>query len=488
MPHNFPHFPDASTRNCVRALLRRADYGEAAIAALFGVATLAEAQSVAGLALPRLPSPPSALAVLVQLFLNDITIAGDTACAALGDAEVAALEASRLVQAVDGGLRPTFRLTPVDGLLIASDRHALHADGCADFVVGPAPVSRTFADLLVRGPVARSLDLGCGSGLLGLQAAAWSQEVVAADINPRAIAFVEFNAELNDLPQVCGAVGDLFAPVGGQRFDRIVCNPPFVISPSAEFVYRDGGTAICRRIIDHAPEHLNPGGYLQMLCNWPEPANGDWRGAIAEWFGDRRCDVWVLRLQHLPAALYASVWLSQEFHGRAIPGDVYAQWMLHLEGLGAGRVGSGLVVMRPAAGRRPWLEMRDAPPSRGPAGASIARVFAARDCLARLEADAAVLDLPLRPIAGLQQRATRQHGNDGWGKVSSELRAGDGFTFGARVDPVLAELVTRLDGRRSLRQLTQDWAEENGLTAVSFLPHLPAAVRQLLLLGLLEPV
>jgi methylase of polypeptide subunit release factors len=30
-----------------------------------------------------------------------------------------------------------------------------------------------------------------------------------------------------------------FAPVAGERFDLVVANPPFVISPDSSFVFRD---------------------------------------------------------------------------------------------------------------------------------------------------------------------------------------------------------------------------------------------------------
>ena len=51
--------------------------------------------------------------------------------------------------------------------------------------------------------------------------------------------------------------GDLFEPVEGCDFDLIVCNPPYVISPESDIIYRDSGVpgdafceALVRRLID----------------------------------------------------------------------------------------------------------------------------------------------------------------------------------------------------------------------------------------------
>lgn len=504
VPTSPPCFPDAATRARVGTVFSGAQFGEPAIAALCGVATLADARSVAALVLARSPAGRSSLGVLVRLFLLDQAVDAADATRALGLDAIEALQASAILHGDQRSLLASVRLTPVGHLLIASDRTDRHTGDFPDFVVGPAPVSRLLAELLICRPAARTLDLGCGSGILGLQATRWSEEVVVADINPRAIAFAAFNAELNtelnrlQPPAKFRAVcSDLFAALEGERFSRIICNPPFVISPHADFVYRDGGTAICHRIIEQAAHHLEPGGTLQMLCNWPEPARGDWRTVPAQWFADSRCDVWLLRLKNLPAARYAAVWLSQTVHGAEIPAAAFDHWMAHLEQMGADSVATGLVVMRPAIGRPPWIEFREAPNCLGQAGESIARVLDARDYLAGLGSDGQLLDAALLPCPTLQIRSTQrrraasgeQNGRNDlgeWAETRIELRTSDGFPFVTRVDPVLSELLAGLDGRQSLRQLVADFAAERGLVAEDFLPQLPAAVRRLVALGMLK--
>ena len=70
--------------------------------------------------------------------------------------------------------------------------------------------------------------------------------------------------------------GSLFEPVAGEQFDRVVSNPPFVITPRVAGVpayeYRDGGmqsaTISSRRSSRGVGEHLAPGGVAQLLGNW----------------------------------------------------------------------------------------------------------------------------------------------------------------------------------------------------------------------------
>ena len=71
------------------------------------------------------------------------------------------------------------------------------------------------------------LDLGTGSGVNGIVAAARSSDVVAVDVNPSAVECARKNAELNGVGSRCGVrESDLFENVTG-RFDLIVFDPPF---------------------------------------------------------------------------------------------------------------------------------------------------------------------------------------------------------------------------------------------------------------------
>lgn len=72
------------------------------------------------------------------------------------------------------------------------------------------------------------LDLGTGSGVCAVFAARYARHVVAVDINVAAVRCAGINAQINRLEdRIEARHGDLFEPVAGQRFDRILFNPPF---------------------------------------------------------------------------------------------------------------------------------------------------------------------------------------------------------------------------------------------------------------------
>ena len=77
-------------------------------------------------------------------------------------------------------------------------------------------------------PGASVLDLGTGSGIGAIFAARWASRVVATDINPEAVRCAQINTLAHHLEhKIETRCGDLFEPVGTERFDVILFNPPF---------------------------------------------------------------------------------------------------------------------------------------------------------------------------------------------------------------------------------------------------------------------
>jgi release factor glutamine methyltransferase len=120
----------------------------------------------------------------------------------------------------------------------------------------------------------RVLDIGTGSGALALAASrAGARSVTAVDLSLRSVAATWLNCRLHRAP-VKVRRGDLFAPVGDQRFDLIVANPPYVPAETATLprfgVARcwdagvDGRTVL-DRICDGAAERLTSDGVLLLV-------------------------------------------------------------------------------------------------------------------------------------------------------------------------------------------------------------------------------
>lgn len=118
------------------------------------------------------------------------------------------------------------------------------------------------------------LDLCTGSGLLGVLAAhRYRCRVTAVDVSVRAVVSARLNAAINGV-RVRAVRGDLFDPVGGEQFDVIVSNPPYVPNPRGQTAGRGlaraweaglDGRAFLDRICAAAPGHLRHGGVLLLV-------------------------------------------------------------------------------------------------------------------------------------------------------------------------------------------------------------------------------
>jgi release factor glutamine methyltransferase len=118
------------------------------------------------------------------------------------------------------------------------------------------------------------LDVCTGSGAIAIAGAqAGAGAVTAIDVSRRAVLTVRINARLNGV-RVRALRGDLFGPVGGERFDAIVSNPPYLPSEDDQLPRHgpqrawEGGTdgrLLLDRICAEAPAHLNPGGFLLLV-------------------------------------------------------------------------------------------------------------------------------------------------------------------------------------------------------------------------------
>jgi methylase of polypeptide subunit release factors len=217
-----------------------------------------------------------------------------------------------------------------------------------DHVLGVSAASTSLAQLTIREPAGRALDLGTGCGVQALHLSTHADEVVVTDVNPRALRITAFNAALNGV-RFDVREGSLFEPVGGERFDLITTNPPFVISPATghggeRLVYRDSGMPgdqVVEAIVRGAPAHLADGGWCQIIANWAIAADQPWDDRLAEWL-DPVCDALVVQREVLDPASYVELWLRDAGrHGT--PGylrayDAWLGWFERerIEGVGFG--------------------------------------------------------------------------------------------------------------------------------------------------------
>lgn len=118
-------------------------------------------------------------------------------------------------------------------------------------------------------PGAEVLDLGTGSGICALIAAAYARRVVAVDISQAAVRCAAANALLNRLEQrIEVRHGDLFAPVLGESFDVVLFNPPFFKGvPAGELDQAWRSTDVPQRFAAGLRAHLKPAGRAYLLLS-----------------------------------------------------------------------------------------------------------------------------------------------------------------------------------------------------------------------------
>jgi len=183
-------------------------------------------------------------------------------------------------------LRCPVLVHPAFGLFVASDRIGY---GGADFVMsGAEGLCRQFLRYIGTAPCGRFLDMGTGAGIAAMVASSFAHEVWAVDIVERAVRFAEWNCRLNGLTNVRVMQGDLFEPVRGLSFDRIVSNPPFEPSLTGGVVYACGGEdgeAILARLIAEAPEYLAEGGRLYCQVEGTDRVGERLDQRVVRWLG-----------------------------------------------------------------------------------------------------------------------------------------------------------------------------------------------------------
>lgn len=320
-----------------------------------------------------------------------------------------------------------------------------------DHVLGIGRAGLTLAALTPRKPVETALDLGVGCGIQTLYLLRHVRQVVATDISTRALEFTAFNVALAgvDSARVQLRQGNLLEPVAGQRFDLIVSNPPFVITPPSVrqaglplMEYRDAGGPILPALVRGLEDHLNPDGVAVMLGNWEHREGTSWRTSVNQWIG-KSLDAWIIQREVQDPVEYAAMWLrdggltpersgiafenalaawQEDFDSRQVSGVGMGYLVFHAPSVAAtsgpgGAALEGQAVSEgqtapeepasdaaaPGAVVEPWRVLEEVPTSgQGALGEHVAQVIAAHEALRGLD-DAQVAALKLHTASGLSK-------------------------------------------------------------------------------------
>ncbi|MFF5668214.1 DUF7059 domain-containing protein [Streptomyces griseofuscus] len=359
-------------------------------------------------------------------------------------------------------------------------------------VLGVGGASTTLAGITVRTPVAAALDLGTGSGIQALHASRHATRVTATDLNPRALHITALTLALSGAPAAELREGSLFEPVrDDEKFDLIVSNPPFVISPGARLTYRDGGMGgddLCRSLVQQAGERLNEGGFAQFLANWQHVAGEDWQDRLRSWV-PRGCDAWIVQREVQDVTQYAELWLRDAGDHRGDPAEYQARydaWLDEFEARKVKAIGFGWITLRRTGAAEPSLTVEEWPhPVEQPLGDTVRAHFERLDYL-REHDDAALLAHHFRLVGEVVQEQVGLPGAEDPEHVV--LRQHRGMRRATKVDTVGAGFAGVCDGTLSAGRILDAIAQLMGEDAVRLRDQTPAQIRLLVEQGFLEPV
>lgn len=419
--------------------------------------------------LRRLGGVDTPAATLARLFVLGVAVEADALDAALptltasGASELGLVTLGGATAAPQVDLRP-YAVVDAVGVVawwIASDLGELVSGELpTDHVLGVGGASSTLSALQLPDRVGRVLDLGTGCGIQALHAARTADEVVATDISPRALDFARLNAMLNRVDRIDFRLGSLFDPVAGERFDRIVSNPPFVITPRAvdvpEYDYRDGGLVgdqLVASLVAGLPQHLEPGGIAQLLGNWEYREGRSGLDRAQAWSDGAGLESWLVEREVLDPARYAETWIRD---GGTRPGSarfdgLVGAWLDDFDARGVEQIGFGYLLLRRPRGavrlRRAERVAEVLGDNPAGLGAHLRAALTAHDAVAGLD-DEAFLALAMRVADDVTEERSHWPGEEHPTVIT--LRQGSGFGRSVRADTALAAVVGACDGELTL--------------------------------------
>ncbi|HEY7346933.1 MAG TPA: methyltransferase [Ktedonobacterales bacterium] len=151
------------------------------------------------------------------------------------------------------------------------------------------PATRLLANEMEVGDSKAILDLGCGSGILGMLAARLvpHSQVYLTDSSAVALAAAEENCRRSGLTNTRVLASDGVAAVSDQRFDLVLCNPPF-------HQQRSHSSITALRFIREVGGILAPRGRFYLVASQflrYEPAMREAFGSVTTIANDRKYKV-----------------------------------------------------------------------------------------------------------------------------------------------------------------------------------------------------
>ncbi|MEM7283591.1 MAG: class I SAM-dependent methyltransferase, partial [Pseudomonadota bacterium] len=397
----------------------------------------------------------------------------------------------RWVEVEDSVVRPQIVIVPKKDCLFLSDAfHLVAADAGSDFTL---PASTNAADMLSQfmfdTPVDRALDLCTGCGVHGLLATGFANHVLASDISANAVNFAATNALLNGRDNIEFVESDFFANIEHKDFDLIVTNPPFVIGPKQDFVYRDNPMDLdnlCGVLAQEACNFLKDGGYLQMLCEWVEIEGQRWEERLRGWLDPLPCDAWILRSQPRSPQDYVRSRLTDLSGPKTNLHTQLEEWEKYFTHHKVSAIHPGMIILRKRQGNN-WFHVHNlVDPPTGPVTGLIKDYMKACDTAAELSNDTQLLGAKLSLAEELELEQKFVRNDHQWQPRAALLTMQNALPVQGEMDlPVLA-LLNLFDGKKSTQNVIGEFAKASGAHLDELTPKLMPVLKVLIQRGFLK--
>jgi methylase of polypeptide subunit release factors len=376
-----------------------------------------------------------------------------------------------------------------DPAWVVSDRKVRPGDPALrpDHVVGAGGASANLAQLGAGGPAGRALDLGTGCGVQVLHLAGRAGEIVATDVNGRALELARLSWLLSGVSGVDAREGSMYDPVEGELFDLVVSNPPFVISPAGRFSYRDSGFQgddFCRDLVRLTPRHLAQDGHGRFLANWLHVKGEDWRDRVGGWLAETGLDGWAVQRDVQDPAEYVELWLRDSAEqGTAAYRERYDEWLAWFESQDVTGIGFGWIALHDSGSMDPVVRVEELTHRvELPVGEYVGDVLGAIGTGHRIS-DEDLLDAYLTVAEGVVEERSGAPGAEDPARIV--LRQTRGLRRTATVGTVEAALAGACDGDLPVRPLLAAIAELIDADSGELLKRTPGSLRTLVAEGFL---
>lgn len=443
-------------------------------------AIMPQGRAVDPAAVHEVTQEPTAPNIAARLFYMACDVPAEHADAALGAGLVQVLIDHGLMVRDGGSVRATCAMVPTGGSVMLRDFEgwATGKPLASDHVLGVGLASLMLSDFTVRRSGEKVLDIGTGQGYQATMATRHASSIVATDINKRALHLAALAMKINNETIVELREGSMFDPVAGEEgtFDLIVSNPPFVIAPPHDLAAIGGrwtGDSFVETLLRTVPKFLSDGGWATVMCNWHHPTIEAWQERIGDWLKGTGVDAMVMRIKVDSARKYATSWLREaaSAEGEEAMRQAVAAvetWMEYYKTINVGAVSLGVVYLhkrKPTQDCPNWqrFEILNIDHYASDMGKQVQHIFAAETLLRSLGDESKVLDHRMiinpaceviqtvhPPAPGAQARR--------WKTVQAVIRASGGVQYNIALDPLPLEVMLRLDGKQTAREVISELA------------------------------